>query len=188
MMGGMSAHGLRGRRFSASDVGRMVEQEILVEGERSELLGGELVASAAQGPVHAVLVQRLAAILERAAPVATHVRQQLPIEAGPFDRPEPDLCLTRGRVDDYLERHPGGADCLLVVQIAVTDAAEARRKRPMYALAGIDAYWIVDVSARRLLVHGRPAGATFGTVESLDESASVALPDGSTLPVAALLP
>ena len=187
-MGDMSARELQGRRFSASDVGRMLEHGILVEGERVELLGGELVMSAAQGPVHAVLVQRLAAILERAAPAASHVRQQLPIEAGPFDLPEPDLCLTRGRVDDYLERHPAGTDCLLVVEIAVTNAAEARRKRPIYALAGIDAYWIVDVRARRLLVHGRPAAATFGTVTSLDESASVALPDGSTLPVAALLP
>lgn len=129
------------RRFTGEEVLRMVEAGVLGEDEPLELLDGELVAVSPQGPIHAALLARLVERLSAAAGAAAHVRPQLPLAAGPESLPEPDVCLVRGSSDAYLHRHPAGSDVLLAVEIVVTAMAEARRKVPIYARAGVPRLW-----------------------------------------------
>jgi Uma2 family endonuclease len=167
----------------------MLETGVLAEDEPVELLDGELLVVSPQGPVHAVLVGWLPELLARAAGPGCHVRAQLPLVAGPRSLPEPDACLVRGARRDYLAQHPSGEDVALVVEIAVTALAEARRKLPVYAQAGVPVVWILDVPARRLEIYEAPAGERYGALRVAVADDEVEIPGTrARLRVAELLP
>ncbi|MCO5165754.1 MAG: Uma2 family endonuclease [Planctomycetes bacterium] len=179
------------RKFTADEVERMVEVGILGADEPVELLDGELVVVSPQGVAHAAIVSVLDRLLSRAYGDAAHLRVQTPIDAGPRSRPEPDLAVVRGEPRDYLERHPAGPDLLLVVEVAVTTLADARRKLPIYARAGVSVVWVLDVRRRRLEVHTGPdPRGAYGATTVLGDDDRVALPRrrGARWRVADLLP
>jgi len=53
--------------------------------------------------------------------------------------PEPDLAIVRGDETNFAQQHPTTA--ALVVEIAVTSAAEDRSLATLYASAGVEEYW-----------------------------------------------
>jgi Uma2 family endonuclease len=161
MMGKMSAelpaNDLPRRRFTVDEVTRMVEQGILGDDERVELLDGELVVVSPQGPEHAA---RVAALVQRLADAyrgLAHVRPQVPLHAGTHSLPEPDLAVVKGQPLDYLDHHPVGAESLLIIEIARTSQAIDHRKARIYAAARGPVYWIVDLAARRIEVFSEPS-------------------------------
>lgn len=164
------------RKFTADEVERMVEAGILAGDERVELLEGELVLVSPQGTRHAALVSELDRLLAGVYEGSAHVRVQVPIDAGPRSRPEPDLAVARGRPLDYVERHPGRRDLWLVVEVAVTTIAEARRKLPIYARVGVPVVWVLDVRRRRLEVHKGPGRGGYRTSVVIRASGEVDLP------------
>ncbi len=88
--------------------------------------------------------------------------------------PEPDHCVARRAIDDYLEHHPGPADVALVVEVADSSLAEDRDYAArLYGPAGIPACWIVDVDGRRVEVHTAPGPAGYGSTEIFAEGQSV---------------
>lgn len=181
---------LEHRRFTSAEVLRMVESGILGADERLELLEGELIVMSPQNPQHAALAAKLQRLVSAAAPPDTHLRLHSPIAAGARSLPEPDLALVHGRAEDYLDRHPGGEDTLLVIEIAATSQAADRLKARVYGEAGIPTYLLLDLTKLHLEVHTRPQ-ATGGYMES-----RIAGPDGTVsvqgltqeLAVADLLP
>jgi Uma2 family endonuclease len=73
--------------------------------------------------------------------------------------PEPDLSLVRGTRADFAARHPATAS--LVIEIAVTSAAEDRSLASLYAEAGVEEYWIVLPIERRIEVCRRPESGAY---------------------------
>ena len=67
--------------------------------------------------------------------------------------------MVRGSDQDYVDRHPGPADVVMVVE--VSDSSLRRDqvfKKPIYAKAGIPVYWIVNLIDRRVEVYTDPTG------------------------------
>ncbi len=147
------------RRFTVDEVYRMVEDGILDEDERVELLDGELVVVSPQGPPHGASVAELTRRLIHAYGRACHVRVQMPLYATPYNLPEPDLAVVIGRPRDYRDRHPGGSDVRLVVEAARTSLALDRRKTAVYAAAGVPVCWLIDLRAKTLEVFTKPTAA-----------------------------
>lgn len=178
------------RPFTTDDVERMLVAGILREGERVELVHGELVLMAAKGPLHAVTVEEDRDVLARAYGEAFVVRQEQPLVLGPTDMPEPDLVVVCGPRRAWVERHPRGADAVLVVEVSVTTQVSDRAMADTYAAGGVAHYWVLDAVARRLEAHRHPSvDGRYRVVELLDEDAVVAVPGtGATLEVRALLP
>jgi len=165
------------RRFTADEVMRMAEQGILGEDERVELLDGELVVVSPQGPEHAAYVAALAQRLTDAYRGRAHVRPQVPLDAGRYSLPEPDLAVVEGQPLDYRGHHPSGAEALLVVEIARTSQAIDHRKARIYAAAGGSVYWLVDLAARRVEVFSEPSQhATFDRHRILGPGDEIDLP------------
>ena len=76
------------------------------------------------------------------------VRSQLPIALDPDSEPEPDVSVVPGSFRDYPTGHPTSP--VLVVEIADTSLALDRgEKAGLYAHAGIQEYWIVDLVGAR---------------------------------------
>jgi Uma2 family endonuclease len=177
------------RPFTAEDVHGMVEAGILGEDEPVELLAGELVIVSPQAPPHAALISEIEHLLRRAYADA-HVRVQCPLAASADSLPEPDLAVVRGRPRDYLRRHPGGADVVLVVEVAFTSQALDRAKAPIYAAAGVPVYWLLDCLQDRLEVRTEPQAAEgYRVVRLYGPEDEVPLPaSGGLVRVAELLP
>jgi Uma2 family endonuclease len=128
---------------------------------RYELIDGEIISKMGQKPPHASVIGFLVRWLARVFGL-DYVRVQCTIDVGGADpdhnEPEPDVAVTRLPVDDYVDHHPGSADLLLVAEVSDTTLRFDRRtKAGLYASAGIQEYWILDLQGRQLLVHRQPA-------------------------------
>lgn len=95
----------------------------LFDGERFELIDGDLIDKMGQKPPHANAIRLCLAQLIKIFGVGL-VQAQLPIEAGPADRersvPEPDLAVLREAKPDFSRRHPNGRELALLVEISDT--------------------------------------------------------------------
>lgn len=154
-------------RLSVAQFHRMIETGILREGAAVELIEGILVRKDASdaggdpmmhGPKHADFLQRIVEWLNLGLATSSlhHVRQQLPLTLAESE-PEPDIAVVRGRAVDYREQHPGPEDCAAILEIADSSLEYDRAvKAPLYAAAGIPAYWIVNLRDHAIESHADP--------------------------------
>ena len=145
-------------RLTVSDFEQMGEAGILVPEERIELIDGELYDMAPIGEDHAATVGWLNEVLVLACAGRAIVAPQNPVLLDPASLPQPDFTILRRRKDFYRTQRPGPADILLLIEVADTSLRFDRTiKLPRYARAGIAEFWLVDLQARLLEVHRRPA-------------------------------
>lgn len=167
----------RRKRFTRSEVNRLSEIGIF-EGQRYELIEGDLIDKLGQNPPHAGTVAWLLPWLTETFGVSA-VRCQLPIEVAFEDQernePEPDYAVLAEPGPIYFERHPRGDELLLVIEVADTTVYFDRRvKSALYARASVREYWVLDVSARALFVHRHASGGSYKQVTRFAEDETVA--------------
>jgi len=175
------------RRFVAAEVLQMVEHGILREDEPLELLNGELISVSPQGPAHASRIMALQELFSQVYAGIGKVRVQLPLAASEDSLPEPDLAVVRGVAEDYADRHPSGADTLLVLEVAKTSLVIDRAKAPIYARAGVQTYLLLDLGSGTLEVRERPlASGEFESERTLHKQDELELPHARRVAVSAL--
>jgi Uma2 family endonuclease len=124
------------------------------EGQRAELVEGEIVVLSPRKFAHAATTDRVTEVLRDALGSGFWVRMQLPIVLTDLSEPEPDVSVVPGSRQDYSE-HPRGAS--LVVEVSDTTVLFDRgQKLRTYASAGIPEYWIVDLQAQAVEVRKQP--------------------------------
>jgi Uma2 family endonuclease len=169
------------RRFTVDEYHRMLEAGIVREGERVELIRGELIQKMTINPGHGGCTPFLNATLLPRLVGRALVSPGHPVVILPDSEPEPDLTLLKPRVDFYRRAHPRPEDVLLVVEVADSSRRFDRTvKRPLYAEAGIAEYWIVDLVDEVVEVHRQPEGGAYRQVERIGRGGSVspqAFPD-----------
>jgi Uma2 family endonuclease len=165
------------RRMTVEEYERMVDSGIIPSRNRFHLINGYVVEKMVHNPPHAISFQRSGRELDRVTPPGWHVRPALPVRIPGLDsEPEPDHCMVRGAIDDYLERHPGPADVALIVEVADSSLAEDRDYAAnLYGPAGIPVCWIVDVRGRRVEVYTGPRPQGYAATEVFTEGQSVPL-------------
>jgi Uma2 family endonuclease len=163
-------------------------------GDRVQLIEGEIVETAPQGPRHFTAVSLVEQALRRVFDKNHVVRVQGPLALGALSEPEPDVAVVTGDARTYRDHHPVTA--VLVVEVADdTLAFDRTRKAALYASAGIPEYWIVNLPDRTLEVHrdptpdngGRPAYRDVLRLGPVEQVSPLARPDRS-LAVGELLP
>ena len=126
--------------------------------ERVELLRGVLVEMTPQDPAHALVISRLYRLLDRPLPAGLIVRAQSPLAVSDDSEPEPDLAIVPD--DDYRRAHPTRA--VLVVEVAGSSIKKDRElKAALYAEAGVEEYWIVDLGKGVVELYREPAGGAY---------------------------
>ena len=142
------------RRWRRPEYERLVDLGIFV-GERLELLDGVLVVREPQGSSHAAIVTQIGQVLAEAIGPGWHPRLQAPLALGEHSEPEPDVAIVTGRARDYIAAHPTTA--VLVIEVADSSLRLDRRfKAEVYARAGLQEYWIVNLVDGALEVHREP--------------------------------
>ena len=151
-------------RMTVEEYERMVARGFIPSHNRLHLINGYLVEKMTHNPPHAVTDERCGRELLRIVPPGWHLRTAKPIRLTAKDsEPEPDRCIVRGTIEDYMEQHPGPADIALVVEIADSSLADDRDYAThLYGPAGIPACWIVNVNGRRVEVYTGPGPRATG--------------------------
>jgi Uma2 family endonuclease len=179
------------RPITIDDYHRMIETGIIHEGERIELISGQIFNMAAKGTRHTVATTRLLRELLALIGQRAIVRCQEPITMHDNSEPEPDIAIARWRDDEYLDSHPVPADIILVIEVAdSTIGFDRNTKAPLYATAGISEYWIVNLVDNRLEVYSQPEGDIYTNVQVVLPPRSIHLPQfvESSLDVAMIFP
>lgn len=144
-------------RFTREAYHRMVEAGLLTSDDPVELLDGEIVFRSPIGRRHTAITDRLNSFFAPRAAGRFISRVQGPIALSDVSEPEPDFMLLRHRDDFYAEQDAGPADVALLVEVADSSLAkDLDAKLKLYAAAGIQEYWVVDVRGRSLTIHREP--------------------------------
>ena len=129
------------------------------DGQRVELLEGEIVGVSPQGWPHShgitKLARRLDALLAQRHPGGFAVRQEKPLAATDLSEPEPDIDVVDATALD-VPAHPTTAH--LVIEVADSSRRiDLVHKPRIYAAAQVPQYWVVDLVDRSVVVHTDPA-------------------------------
>jgi Uma2 family endonuclease len=120
-----------------------------------ELIEGRVIEMSPIGSQHVTAVTLASEALRKAFGQDYHVRIQAPFDAGELSEPEPDIAVVAGSARDYLEAHPSHA--ALLVEVADSSLSYDRlEKASLYAKAGIQEYWIINLKQAELEVYRKP--------------------------------
>lgn len=181
------------KRFTTDEFHRLGELGFFDDG-LVELIRGELIEMSPKRTPHSVcntrLVRRLILLLGEQATV----RGQEPLTLSDRSEPSPDVVVAKYREDDYLERHPGAADCWVVMEVSdSTLGYDQGTKLSLYAESGVLNYWIFNLVNRQLEVYREPyedAQGEYGYRQKLTYLATerVELPVGGWLELDGVFP
>ena len=148
---------LQKRLFTVKEYHLMTEVGILSEGDRVELIEGEIVKMAAIGTRHASSVKRLTRRFSLIPEDRATLGVQDPIQLTERTEPQPDIVLLVPRADYYATAHPGPSEVLLLVEVSDSTVDYDRDvKVSIYARSLIQEVWLVDLVENCLEVYRQP--------------------------------
>lgn len=180
-------------RWTSDEYNRLAELGVF-EGKHVELIEGELIEMAPMGPHHVVSTVLAADVLRSIFTKGHFVSTQNQLDVDERSQPEPDVAVVKGSPRDYSEFHPR----TLVVAVEVSDSSlefDREVKSRIYAKAGIEDYWIVNLKDRcvevfRVPVEDKNLGFIYSerTVFGEDKAFAPLAKPKSKIKVADLLP
>lgn len=139
----------------------------IVDLERYELIAGDLIEKVGKNRPHMLADQAVLSWLMGVfggSLVLTEPSIDLRPEDNPTTELQPDL-LVLNRPLREIESRPGPPDIALVVEVSdSTLAFDLSVKRDLYARAAIADYWVLDVNARRVIVHREPVAGSYQSI------------------------
>ena len=146
-------------RFSRDAYHRLFEIGLIDSESRVELIDGEIFMISPIGPPQGSYIGKLAEFFARQLPEGLYCRTQLPIVAGNYSEPEPDIAIVARRDDFYKESHPSTTDVVLIIEVSASSLSfDLGKKLKLYASSNISEYWVADVEREVLHVHRVPVG------------------------------
>ncbi len=141
-----------------ADYHRMAECGILREGERVELLQGQIIPMTPIGPRHTGCVRRLIGLLSPLIAGNAVLDVQDPLILDDHSEPQPDVTLLKPDAELYGRRTPATNDALLIIEVAESSVDYDRDvKIPAYARAGVPEAWLVVLPSDAIEVHRDPS-------------------------------
>jgi len=123
------------------------------------------------------------------------MRIQQPLTLPPFDEPEPDGAVVKGKNEDYASHHPSADEVLCVIEVAdATLRRDRTTKLRVYATAAIPLYLIINLPERVIEAYRqpRPGRKQYAESEICGIKHSITLPTargaGLIVPARRLLP
>ncbi|MGI0492190.1 Uma2 family endonuclease [Alkalinema pantanalense CENA528] len=134
------------RYHAAIEAGIFDEQPV-------ELLQGDLVVMAPEGTAHAAFSSDAADYLRRLLGDRAQIRDAKPITLPNNSEPQPDLAIVKPLGMEYRNHHPYPEDIFWLIEYAQsTLAKDLGQKQRIYAEAGIQEYWVVNLQDFHLRV------------------------------------
>lgn len=151
------------RKFTTREYYTMLAAGVLHEDDRLELIEGEIVEMSPINPAHAGHIKRLIRLFEKKVGDRVVLGVQDPLDLGDDSQPQPDMLVLKPRDDFYEQAHPVPADVLLLIEVSDSTVAYDRNvKAPLYARAGVQEVWIVNLPDRQLEIYRHPTLGGYG--------------------------
>jgi Uma2 family endonuclease len=149
----------------------------MFNGQRVELLEGEIITMPPPNPPHAITTTQVSksftvAFGER---VTVSVQNPLRLSSNLEDKnlPMPDVMVLQPRV--YRD-HPIPEDVFLLAEVADSSVKEDKgRKLALYALHGVQEYWVINLVTKRIEVYTDPVGEDYLSKRSYELTEAFAL-------------
>ena len=142
------------RRFTRDEYYQM-ERDGFFLNQRAERIEGEIIVMSPQEAGHYFGTDAVYDHIRQAFGDGFWVRSQAPLQLGLHSDPEPDVSVVKGSRADYPNQHPTTA--VLVVEVSESTLKFDRtEKASLYAQAGIQDYWIVNLVDRQIEVYREP--------------------------------
>jgi len=120
---------------------------------------------------------------------------EAPIDVAPEDNPTnepvPDLIVLKRPSRDFPNANPQPEDLALVVEVSnTTYYFDSGVKARLYARAGIEDFWIIDVPRQRIIVHREPGGDGYRSITAygIGEGVEPLARPGAALQVSHIFP
>ncbi len=137
-------------KLTADEYQRMIATGVIREGAPIELIDGRMIRKDSGDGHHIRCVVVLNQILFSTVGPRRFVSPRGSIRTDAYSEPEPDFAVRRKRPSGRTP--PLAEDVMLAIEVADTSLAfDLNVKSPLYARAGIPEYWVVDLTARRVL-------------------------------------
>lgn len=175
-------------RWSVAEYERLVALGGFAPEKRVELIEGEIIEVMPQKPPHAVVLDLLEDAIRAICSGGNRVRTQRPLKLA-TSMPEPDLMVVQGEARAFLDSHPTGA--LLIVKVSDTTLDyDTDDKARVYAAAGIEDYWVININGRTVEVRRQPSARGYRSLQTYTETDTVAplFNPTASIAVAELLP
>lgn len=181
-----AAEGLARRRWSVAEIEALTKAGVLDEGERFELIGGEIVPMATKSLPHEILRASLNLwfVLNSPEPICVAGSTTFRLSDDTFV--EPDFVFFR-KADGLAALAPKTA--LLAVEVADSSLRwDLGRKALIYAQFGIAELWVIDVASETTHVHTGPGLEGYGSIRQVTaaETVACAVIPGLSMSLAAL--
>lgn len=145
-------------RLTVDQYHQMIATGVLTDEDRVELLEGWLIAKPHKTPQHSTATHLTREAIAKSLPSGWHVDTHCSVTMSDSE-PEPDLAVICGEVRQYVNRHPWPSDVALVIEIAdITLKRDRNLKKHLYARAGIQCYWIMNLIEQQIEVYSQPVG------------------------------
>jgi Uma2 family endonuclease len=150
----------------------MVEAGVMQEDENVELIEGELVVTPPNGSDHEIAKSALLEWLARKASDDLILGVATTLYLAEMLFVEPDLMLYPRPLKP---QEVSGGDVTLLIEVSDDSLSrDLGLKAAIYADHGVRDYWVVDVAARRVIVHRDPTDEGYRSVERYEADAQVA--------------
>ena len=150
-------------KWTVEDYHQMIAAGILQE-RKVELLRGEVVEMSPEGEPHAYCSHQADKYLTLLLGERAEVRQAKPITLPNDSEPEPDLAIVQPLGRDYREHHPYVENIFWIIEYSNTSLEkDLETKSKIYAEAGIQEYWVVNLKQLHLIVFRDPLNGDYST-------------------------
>lgn len=159
-------------KWTIDDYHQIVASGIL-EGRHVELLNGDIVEMAPEGEPHAYSSDEAGEYLTYLLGRRAKVRQAKPITLPKgASEPEPDIAVVQRLGRDYREHHPYPDNIFWLIEYSESSLRKDLEIKPqVYADAGIQEYWVVNLKEMNLIVFRHPGDDGYATHKVLTEGA-----------------
>jgi Uma2 family endonuclease len=172
-----AAEGLARRRWSVAEIEALTKAGVLDEGERFELIGGEIVPMNPKGIQHETLKVALTLYFAEARPREVIFATETTFRLAEDSFVEPDFVFFR-KADGLAALAPKTA--LLAVEVADSSLRwDLGRKALIYAQFGIPELWVIDAVTEVTHVHTGPGLEGYGAIRQVPAAEAV---DAVTVP------
>ncbi len=125
----------------------------LLDDRRVELLEGIIIEMPPEGMPHAVYCSESVEYLRILLGDRATVREGHPVTLPNDSEPEPDIAIVRTPNRQYLTHYPYPVDIFWSIEYAhSTLRKDINEKKRVYAAAGIQEYWVVNLQAPELII------------------------------------
>ena len=149
-------------KWSIDDYHLMIKSGVL-NNRVCELIEGEIIEVSPESPLHRFTNDSVAEYLREQFAGLAKIFESHPITLDNSE-PEPDIAIVRLPNTNYLNRHPYPEDIYWLIEISNTTLEDdLNRKKRIYANAGINEYWIIDLKNTELIVFREPSQNDYKT-------------------------